>query len=140
MQNKSNLSFENDSNLRDIQPNTITVQKPDSYYLEENNKIWCKGADDVLIQDNSNNTYEEDNYYCINNGEKKKLVQWKKVGGLWLKHHFTNTSQYKEINNNVCKIISDSCDSYNPSQDCMLRCYADDGSTTTYKADYIKKF
>ena len=35
MQNKSNnkIEFEDDSNLRDIEPNVITRSKPDSYYL-----------------------------------------------------------------------------------------------------------
>ena len=52
MQNKS-LSFEDDSNLRSINPNPVTLQKPDSYYLEEVNKVVCP-VTDILVNDNSN--------------------------------------------------------------------------------------
>lgn len=136
MQKNSDLGFENNSNLRDIKPNVVTRQKPDSFFLAEVNKISCNDSD-VLVQENSNNTYQKDNFYCINNGETKKLVQWKKVDELWLPRNLTNTSEYKEIDGKVCKVISESCDSYNLTQECMLKCFNDDKTVVTYKADYL---
>jgi hypothetical protein len=134
MQNKS-LSFEDDSNLRSINPNPVTLQKPDSYYLEELNKVVCP-VTDILVNDNSNNTYEKDNFYCYNNGTTKKLVQWKKVGDLWLSRHLTNTSEYKEIDGNVCKVVTEGCDAFNPVQGCNLKCFLNDKTTKTYSANY----
>ena len=134
MQNKS-LSFEDDSNLRSINPNPVTLQKPDSYYLEELNKVVCP-VTDILVNDNSNNTYEKDNFYCYNNGTTKKLVQWKKVGDLWLSRHLTNTSEYKEVDGNVCKVVTESCDAFNPSQGCNLKCFLNDKTTKTFSANY----
>ena len=136
MQKKSDLSFEDDSNLRDIKTNVVTRQKPDSFFLAEVNKISCNDSD-VLVQDNSNNTYQKDNVYCINNGPTKKLVQWKKVDELWIPHTLTNTSEYKEVDDKVCKVISEGCDSYNPAQECMLKCFNNDKTTVTYKANYL---
>ena len=141
MQNKSssNFEFENDSNLRDIKSNVITVSKPDSFYLAEVNKIVCNSTD-ILFQDNSTNTYEKDNYYCYNNGkngENKKLVQWKRVEDLWISHNLTNTSEYKEVNGNVCKIITEGCDSHNPVEGCMLKCFQNDKTTSTFTAKYL---
>jgi len=125
---------ENDSNLRGI-PSEITMQKPDSYYLQEINKISCSDSDKI-VQDNTHNTYEQDNFYCYSNGPTKKLVQWKKVDGLWLGRHLTNSSEYKEINNNVCKVITPGCDSYNPSQGCVVKCFLDNKTTTEFTANY----
>lgn len=126
-----------DSNLRDI-PSATTMQKPDSYYISKINKIMCDDSD-ILVQDNTNNTYEEDNYFCYNNGTNgnaKKLVQWKKVDGLWIKRHLTNTSEYKEINNNVCKVITPACDSNNPSQNCQVKCFLDNKKSSVFTANY----
>ena len=77
MQNKSvtKLDFENDSNLRAI-PSTTVMQKPDSYYLSEVNKVSCDDSN-LLLQDNLNSNI----YYCYNNGPAKNLVEWKKSGG-----------------------------------------------------------
>lgn len=136
MQNKSTLDFENDSNLRGISQNVITKPKPDSFYLAEVNKIVC-GEGDILLQDNSNNTFEKDNYYCYNNGPVKKLVQWKMVEDLWIPRNLTNTSEYKEVNGNVCKIVSQSCDSFNPSEGCMLKCFLNDKTDKTFTAKYL---
>lgn len=131
MQNKSsnNLDFEYDSNLRDIEPNVITRSKPDSYYLEEVNKISCRDVD-TLVQDDKNV------YYCFNNGENKKLVKWTRVYDLWIPKHLTNTSEYKEVEGNVCKIMTESCDSHNPSQDCQMKCFVNDKTVKTYTANY----
>ena len=136
MQNKSNLSFENDSNLRGIKTSEVTRQKPDSFFLGEVNKISCNDSD-ILVQDNSNNSYQKDNFYCFNNGSTKKLVEWKKVDELWLPRNLTNTSEYKEIEGKVCKVITENCDAYNPTNDCMLKCFNNDKTTVTYKADYL---
>jgi hypothetical protein len=132
------LINENNSNLSGV-PSVTIIQKPDSYYLQEINKITCPDSD-ILVQDNTYNTYEQDNYFCYNNGNKgdsKKLVQWKKVDGLWLNRHLTNSSEYKEMNNNVCKIVTPGCDSYNPSQGCVVKCYLDDKSTSVFTANYL---
>jgi len=126
-----------DSNLRDV-PSKTTMQKPDSYYITNINKIGCDDSD-IIVQDNTNNTYEQDNYFCYNNGTNgnpKKLVQWKKVDGLWIQRHLTNTSEYKEINNNVCKVITPGCDSYNPSQNCQVKCFLDNKKSTVFTANY----
>jgi len=126
-----------DSNLKGGSSNT-TKQKPDLLYLKDINKIWCKEPD-TLVQDNSNNTYESETYYCYNNGTNgnpKKLVQWKKVDGLWIKRHLTNSSEYKEINDNVCKVVTPGCDSFNPSQGCVLKCFLDDKTTNMFTANY----
>jgi hypothetical protein len=132
MQNKSqNLDFEDDSNLRGI-PTITTNQKPDSYYLELVNQITCD-IGDTFVQDEKDKNIG----YCLNNGSTKKLVQWTKVEDLWIPKHLTNSSQYKEVNGNVCKIVTDSCDSYNPSQDCMLKCFLNDKTTITYIANYM---
>jgi hypothetical protein len=128
---KTNLDFEDDSNLRGI-PSATVLQKPDSYYLSEVNKIVCEDSN-MLIQDIEN----KNNYFCVNNGPVKKLVEWKKIDDLWIPHHLTNTSQYKEVDGKVCKIVSDSCDAFNPSQDCMLKCFLNDKTSTTYKANYM---
>ena len=149
MQNKALVSIgsnatealllnQNNSNLSGA-PSTTTIQNPDSYYFEEINKIMCPDSD-ILVQDNTNNTYEEDTYFCYNNGtngNSKKLVQWKKVDGLWLNRHLTNSSEYKEINNNVCKVVTPGCDSFNPSQGCIVKCYLDNKSSSTYTANYL---
>jgi hypothetical protein len=114
MQNKAAVGRANDakfidqpdSNLREI-PTETSIQKPDSYYIDSINKVVCADSD-LLVQDNSNNTYEEDTYFCYNNGTNgnpKKLVHWKKVEGLWIKRHLTNSSEYKEINNTLINII-----------------------------------
>jgi len=148
MQNKGKVGYGNhavearlvndpDSNLRAI-PSATTMQKPDSYYIQEINKVWCDSSD-KLVQDNTNNTYEQDTYFCYNNGTNgnaKKLVQWKKVNGLWLQRHLTNSSEYKEINNHVCKVITPGCDSYNPSQGCVVKCFLDDKTSNTFTANY----
>jgi len=148
MQNKSQVGYgnhsadaafinESNSNLRAL-PIQTTMQKPDSFYIQEINKIFCENSD-KLIQDNSTNTYENDNYYCYNNGTNgnaKKLVQWKQVDGLWIKRHLTNSSEYKEINNTVCKVITPGCDSQNPSQGCMVKCFLNDNSTNVFTANY----
>jgi hypothetical protein len=138
--NSSEARFVNDpdSNLSGG-PNQLSMQKPDSQYIQQINKPMCK-KNDILVQDNTNNTYEEDNMYCYNNGTKgdnKKLVQWKKVDGLWIGRHLTNSSEYKEINNQVCKVITPGCDSMNPSQDCQVKCFADDKSSNVYTANYV---
>ena len=152
MQNKARVGYspnageagfidEVDLNLKGG-PNQTSKQKSDSYYLQEINKVWCKDSD-ILVQDNSNNTYEEDTYFCYNNGTKgdpKKLVHWKKVNGLWLKRHLTNSSEYKEINNNVCKVITPGCDSFNPSQGCEVKCFSDDKTTSIFTANYEALF
>jgi hypothetical protein len=138
MQTKSNLDFEDDSNLRGLKLNVVTKPKPDSYFLTEVNKVMCESGD-TLVRDNSNNTYANDNYYCFNNGSKdmpKKLVQWKKVDDLWLPRHLTNTSEYKEIDGNVCKVITESCDSNNPSQNCMIKCFLNNKTVKTFTANY----
>lgn len=132
----SDLSFEDDSNLRNVQPNPVNKQKPDSYYLEEINKISCNNSD-ILVQDNSDNTYQNDNYYCYNNGPTKKLVQWKKVDKLWVPKHLTHTSEYKEIAGTVCKVLTESCDSFNPSQGCNVKCFLDDKTVKTFTANYM---
>jgi hypothetical protein len=119
-------------------PSTTTVQKPDSYYIQEVNKIICNDSD-MLVQDNTNNTYEQDTYFCYNNGingNPKKLVQWKKVNELWLNRHLTNGSEYKEMDNNVCKIITPGCDSNNPSQGCEVKCFLNDKSTKVFTINY----
>ena len=148
MQNKARVGYspnsgeagfidEVDSNLKGGARQT-SKEKPDSYYLKDINKIWCKDSD-ILVQDNTNNTYEQDNYYCYNNGsgsDPKKLVQWKKVDGLWIKRHLTNSSEYKEINNNVCKVITPGCDSFNPSQGCVVKCFSNDKTTNIFTANY----
>ena len=130
---------ENDSNLRGPNnPSVTLMQKPDSFYLQEVNKVSCNNSD-KLVQDNSNNTYEQDNLYCYNNGSNgnaKKLVQWKKVDGLWIQRQLTNSSEYKEIDNTVCKVITPGCDSYNPSQGCVVKCFLDNKSTSTFTANY----
>lgn len=133
MQNKasSNLNFENDSNLRGI-PSVTTMSKPDSQYIQELNQIVCNSPD-TLIQDNSNNTYEQDTLYCFNNGEKKKLVQWKKVDNLWINRNLTNGNEYKEVDGKVCKIITPGCDSNNTSEKCELKCFIDDKTTKIIK-------
>lgn len=133
MQNKSvtKLDFENDSNLRAI-PSTTVMQKPDSYYLSEVNKVSCDDSN-LLLQDNLNSNI----YYCYNNGPAKNLVEWKKVEDLWIPRKLTNTSQYKEVNGNVCKIMTNNCDSQNPSQDCMLKCFLNDKTSTTFKVNYM---
>jgi hypothetical protein len=131
MQKSSNLDFEDDSNLRGT-PSVTTKQKPDSYYLELVNQISCD-VTDTLVQDDKN----KDVSYCVNNGSTKRLVQWTKVEDLWIPKHLTNSSQYKEVNGNVCKIVTDSCDSYNPSPDCMLKCFLNDKTISTYKANYM---
>lgn len=134
MQNKSNdnLDFENNSNLRDIQPNVITRSKPDSYYLSQINKITCEDTDN-LVQDDTNKNI----YYCYNNKGDKKLVQWKKVEDLWIPRNVKNSSEYKEVNENVCKIVTESCDAYNPSQGCMLKCMLNDKTFKIYSANYM---
>jgi hypothetical protein len=135
--NDAKFIDQSDSNLREI-PTETNIQKPDSYYITSINKIMCADSD-LLVQDNSNNTYEQDNYFCYNNGtngDPKKLVQWKKVDGLWIKRHLTNTSEYKEINNNVCKVITPGCDSFNPSQDCQVKCFLDNKKNTVFTANY----
>lgn len=135
--NDAKFIDQSDSNLREI-PTETNIQKPDSYYITSINKIMCEDSD-LLVQDNSNNTYEQDNYFCYNNGtngDPKKLVQWKKVEGLWIKRHLTNTSEYKEINNNVCKVITPGCDSFNPSQDCQVKCFLDNKKNTVFTANY----
>jgi hypothetical protein len=124
---------EKDSNLRDIPVNT-SMQKPDSQYLQDVNKISCDN-NDILVQDNSNNSYQQDNYYCYNNNNKK-LVQWKKINGLWVQRHLTNSSEYKEINNNVCKVITPGCDSMNPAQGCQVKCFLNDKTTQVFTANY----
>jgi hypothetical protein len=133
MQNKSsyNLEFKDNSNLRNIQPNIITKSKPDAYYLAEVNKIWCKD-DNNLVQDDSNPNV----YYCYNNGDNKKLVQWKKIDDLWIPKRMTHTSEYKEVDGNVCRIVTESCDSRNPSQGCMMKCFLDNKTVKTYTANY----
>jgi hypothetical protein len=138
MQNNSSskLEFEDDSNLRDIKPNVITKPKPDSFYLEEVNKIVCDPSN-ILVQDITNKTYEKDNYYCYNNGADKKLVQWKKVEDLWIPRNLTNTSEYKEVEGNVCKILTESCDAQNPSQSCAMRCFLNDKTVKTFTANYM---
>lgn len=128
------LPYVNDSNLNAI-PSVTTMQKPDSYYLQEVNQVMCNNPD-ISLQDNLNNTYEQDNVYCYNNGNSKKLVQWKKVDGLWLSRNLTNSSEYKVIDNNVCKVITPECDSSNPSQGCMVKCFLDDKTTKTFTANY----
>jgi hypothetical protein len=100
------------------------------------NKIWCKPTN-ILVQDNSDNTYQEDNYYCYNNGDKKKLTQWKKVDGQWNSHHLTYSSEFKIINNNVCKVITGGCDGQNPSEGCNIKCFADDKSIKVYTTRYL---
>jgi hypothetical protein len=135
--NEPGLATKPDSNLRDT-PSKIISEKPDTYYLKEINKITCNNPD-KLVQDNTNNTYEEDNYFCYNNGTNgsaKKLVQWKKVDGLWIQRHLTNSSEYKEINNNVCKVVTPGCDSYNPSQGCVVKCFLDNKTTNVFTANY----
>jgi hypothetical protein len=133
MQNnsKNNLDFENDSNLRDVQSNTITKSKPDSFYLAEVNKIMCDEVD-TLVNDDSNKNI----YYCYNNSTNKKLVKWTRVNDLWIPKHLTHTSEYKEVDGNVCKIMTESCDSYNPSQDCQMKCFLNDKTVKTYTANY----
>jgi hypothetical protein len=138
--NSSEAGFVNepDSNLSGGS-NKLSMQKPDSVYIQQINKPLCSKSD-IVFQDNTNNTYEEDNMYCYNNGtngEAKKLVQWKKVDGLWIGRHLTNSSEYKEINNQVCKVITPGCDSMNPSQGCAVKCFADDKSTSVFTADYV---
>jgi len=135
MQNNSStsLSFENDSNLRGIQPNVITNPKPDSYYLAENNKIVCQDVDKLVHDDN----FDSKILYCYNNGDKKKLVEWKNVNSVWTPKYITHSSEYKEINGSVCKVISESCDSNNPYQGCQLKCFLDDLSTKVYTANFI---
>jgi hypothetical protein len=135
MQKSSNLDFEDDSNLRGIQPNEIIKSKPDSYYLEQNNKIVCDSGD-ILVQDITKNKDPNDNHYCYNNGENKKLVQWKKVDNLWISRTLTNTSEYKEVDGNVCKIVTEACDAYNPSDKCVLKCFLNDKSVKTFTANY----
>ena len=137
MQNNSsnNLGFEIDSNLRGIEPNVITKPKPDSYYLEENNKIVC-GTNDILVQDVSSKVDAKDNFFCYNNGENKKLVQWKKIDNLWISHTLTNTSEYKEVDGNVCKVVTESCDVRNPSDKCVMKCFLNDKSVRTFTANY----
>ena len=125
---------EPDSNLRGT-PSVTTKSKSDLEYIQEINKLSCDNSD-ILVQDNSSNTYEQDNYYCFNNGSTKKLVQWKKVEGLWIQHHFTNSSEYKEVNNTVCKVITPGCDAMNPAQGCMVKCFNNDKTFSTYTADY----
>jgi len=135
MQNNSsvNLDFEDDSNLRGIQPNVITKSKPDSYYLEQNNKIVCDSAD-ILVKDISNDA--KDKFLCYNNGENKKLVQWSKVENLWLSRNLTYSSEYKEVDGNVCKIVTESCDAQNPSDKCVMKCFLNDKSVKTFTANY----
>jgi len=129
MHNKSsNSSFENNSNLT----NYANTPKPDSYYLAEINKISCNDSD-ILVEDNSNN------YYCINNGPTKKLVQWKKVDNLWIPRNLTHTSEYKEIAGTVCKIVTENCDSFNPFQGCNVKCFLDDNTVKTFTANYMDK-
>ena len=128
---------EPDSNLRGT-PSVTTKSKPDAEYILEINKIGCDASDN-LVKDNSNNTYEQDNYYCYNNGTTgapKKLVQWKKVDGLWIPRNFTNSSEYKEVNNTVCKVITPGCDSMNPAQKCIIKCFNNDKTSTSYTANY----
>jgi hypothetical protein len=134
MQNKSNnkIEFEDDSNLRDIEPNVITRSKPDSYYLAEINKISCEDTDN-LVQDDTNKNIS----YCYNNKGNKKLVQWKKVEDLWISRNIKNSSEYREVNGNVCKIVTESCDARNPSQGCMLKCILSDKTFKTYSANYM---
>jgi len=136
MQNNLKLDFEDDSNLRDIQLNVITRPKSDAEYIAELNKVSCNEGD-ILVEDDSNNSYEQNTLYCYNNGDNKKLVQWKKVDGLWLSHNLTNTSEYKEVEGNVCKIETRGCDSRNPSQGCMMRCFLNDKTSVTYNANYL---
>jgi len=132
MQNKSTTdwSFEDDSNLRGI-PNQVTKQKPDSYYLQEVNQIWCKDSN-ILAQDKN----DKNTFYCFSNGEKKKLVEWKKVDDLWIPRRLTHTSEYKEVNGNVCKIMTPGCDSKNPSQNCVITCFNNDKTTNSFTANY----
>jgi len=131
MQNKStDWSFEDDSNLRGI-VNTVIKQKPDSYYLQDVNKIMCKDAD-TLVQDSN----DKNIYYCYNNGNNKKLVQWTNVKDLWIPHRLTHTSEYKEVSGNVCKVITPGCDSMNPSQNCTIQCFKNDKTNKKYTANY----
>ena len=137
MQNNpnNNLNFENSSDLRGIQPNVITRTKPDSEYLAENNKLLCKEIDTLVQDENDKNVY-----YCYNNGvngANKKIVQWKKVEDLWIPKHVTHTSEYKQVDGNVCRIVTESCDSRNPSQNCMMKCFLNDKTVKTYTANYM---
>ena len=136
MQNSLKLDLEYNANLRDIKSNVITRSKPDAEYIAELNKVSC-AKDAILVEDDSNNSYEQKNIYCYNNGDNKKLVQWKKVDGLWLSRNLTNTSEYKEIDGKVCKVITENCDTHNPTNDCMLKCFNNDKTIVTYKADYL---
>jgi hypothetical protein len=136
MQNSLKLDLEYNANLRDIKSNVITRSKPDAEYIAELNKVSC-AKDAILVEDDSNNSYEQKNIYCYNNGDNKKLVQWKKVDGLWLSRNLTNTSEYKEVNGNVCKIETRGCDAYNPSQGCVMKCFLNDKTSTTFSANYM---
>lgn len=136
MQNKSKLEFDDNSNLREIQPNLVTIPKSDADYIAELNKVVCDTGD-ILIEDNSSNSYEQSNFYCYNNGATKKLVQWKKVDGLWLPRNLAHTSEYKEVDGNVCKIVTPGCDAFNPTQGCMMKCMLNDKTTKTYSANYM---